>query len=621
MIQAIRKSFPLASLVAALCVAGALGAQSIDPRLNLPAESTAGQEIKLPGEKLPTDKGKMTVVLSGGSEASPLRLFASGAEDGKSLIFRLPDALKPGRYLVSVDLGDGKPPLAAPGELRVIEKLPKPVIDYVHPATSYPLGKRFDFTVIGENFAKNGADNTVEVMRQGPIAFKEPDECKKGELPCLTVDSTGRKLSVVGYERANDYQGPLEIRVRVGDQVSDPKPLTLSWMSATGVKVSAVAVFGLLIFIIFRLVEKGVGEEKIGGRHFSPFYAFFMDKQTNTYSLSKFQLVLFTLVAVFGYVYVFLCRLLIQWNLSMPEIPDTLPGMIAISAGTAVAAAGATQARGSKGSGKVHPSPADFITSGGMVIGERFQFFLWTLVGCFGFLALLLRSDPATIKELPNIPPGFLYVMGISSAGYLGGKLVRTPGPVIKSLLVTDTNAKAPKPPAQATMLIHLQGENLSEGATVKVDDKQLREDEFSIKGTQGKKQDASPDPTFYNELDVTLKDAGAYLDGEHQLALTNKDGQMASAQFPLDPLTIDSVVEVKRDGDGVEVKVLGKNFGEPTSAQWAVGDKEPLSAKRVTRTKDSELLVKLPAEAKGEGKLTLVSAIGLRASKQVTIS
>ena len=40
-----------------------------------------------------------------------------------------------------------------------------------------------------------------------------------------------------------------------------------------------------------------------------------LDKETNSYSLSKFQLFLFTAVFVFGYIYLFLCRWLVQWNL------------------------------------------------------------------------------------------------------------------------------------------------------------------------------------------------------------------------------------------------------------------------------------------------------------------
>ena len=64
-----------------------------------------------------------------------------------------------------------------------------------------------------------------------------------------------------------------------------------------------------------------------------------------------------------------------------------------------MAAVGITANRGSKGAGPLEPSFADFISSGGMVTGDRFQFFVWTLVGFLGFLLLVLLADPSTLKD------------------------------------------------------------------------------------------------------------------------------------------------------------------------------------------------------------------------------
>jgi hypothetical protein len=80
-------------------------------------------------------------------------------------------------------------------------------------------------------------------------------------------------------------------------------------------------------------------------------------------------------------------------------------------------------ARGAKGAGPIQPSVADFVATGGLVAAERFQFFIWTLVGVFTFLFLVVFSDPANVSDLPRIPDGFLALMGVSSFGYLGGKL------------------------------------------------------------------------------------------------------------------------------------------------------------------------------------------------------
>jgi hypothetical protein len=365
----------------------------------------------------------------------------------------------------------------------------------------------------------------------------------------------------------------------------------------------------------------------ISGKTYGPLAAFLLDKETNSFSLSKFQLLAWTCVAVFGYVYLFLSRMLIQWDFSFPPIPDGLPTLLGISAGTTVAASGITITRGPKGAGPVQPSMADFVSSGGLLAADRFQFFVWTLIGCAGFLGLLLRTDPSILKELPKIPDNFLYLMGISSAGYLGGKLARKPGPVIRLLAVSRvTQPLAGPPPVPATMVISLHGENLASNASVKVDDQMLRPDpdQYSIKVI--KSQDQPADPLFCSEIElyITLKEATKYLEGEHPLTLTNADGQSASARFPLDPLTIDLIPDVPRNALPVDVPVTGKNFGERTSGVWkdASGKASSIPEAQVKKVSDVRLMVTLtPGTTAGEGALTLISQIGLRASRKVNVT
>jgi hypothetical protein len=96
-----------------------------------------------------------------------------------------------------------------------------------------------------------------------------------------------------------------------------------------------------------------------------------------------------------------------------------------------VLATGITSTSGGKGSGSFSPSSSDLITSGGVAAPERLQFLLWTVLGVIAFLFYTLAIGPNEITELPPIPRGFLELMGISSAGYIGGKLARGPGPKI----------------------------------------------------------------------------------------------------------------------------------------------------------------------------------------------
>ena len=162
-----------------------------------------------------------------------------------------------------------------------------------------------------------------------------------------------------------------------------------------------------------------------------------------------------------GYIYLAAAKSMIQGSMAFPDIPAGLPGILLASAGTTVLAAGISNSKGNKGAGEIHPSLADFIAAGGVVAAERLQFVVWTIVGVVTFVRLVFLSDPATIDGLPQIPTGFLQLMGISSAGYLGGKLARKAGPTITAVSAT----------ADADVLtLDLKGVGLSQDATFTIE-------------------------------------------------------------------------------------------------------------------------------------------------------
>jgi hypothetical protein len=162
----------------------------------------------------------------------------------------------------------------------------------------------------------------------------------------------------------------------------------------------------------------------------------FLDKETDTYSLSKFQFYFWTLAAIFAYAYLYISKVYVQGG-DWPDIPGTLPGIIGIGAGTAIGSQVVTAANGSKGAGPEKPGYLDFITSGGVVAADRIQMFLWTIFGVIAFCVGVLQKAPGTISGIAPVPNGMMYMMGLSAAGYLGGKMARNPGPVIAELSVT----------------------------------------------------------------------------------------------------------------------------------------------------------------------------------------
>jgi hypothetical protein len=597
---------------------------SVSPVPALPA-ITRGQTVTVQGEGFPTQGVK--VFLRNGKEGANDHGFALGAtvaSDGKSLTFKLPaDHFDTGRYLVFIAFDSTELPV--PGDLTVLpDQAAKVQIDSIFPSTAYHSDQNdgYDFDISGTNLGQAPDDNVLEVVGEGPQNVGSEKDCKSYAAtkiflkPCLSYEpgNETRRLSVKGFHPAH-YEGPVDFRLRVNNNVSETKRITFSAVNETGLRVLASIVAVILGLIVLGLAWKGIGVFKIAGESYRPSAAFFLDKETNSYSLSKFQLVAWTSVAVFSYIFIFFCRVLVQWNFSFPDVPSGWPTLLGISAGTTVAAVSITSNRGSKGAGPTSPSFADFISSGGLVMSDRFQFFVWTLVGCFGFLVLVLGQDPSKLDKLPDIPQGFLYLMGISSTGYLSGKLIRLPGPVVASLFAT---ASAGPPP---TLSIKIKGENLSKTASVKVDDATLRPDQFTIGDAIS--QDQPPDPSFCSEITVTLLNATACLEGKHKITLTNKDGQMAVCDFPVDPLTIDPLGSLTPSTNPVDVVVTGKNFGDGTTAQWtdAAGVAASIAAAQVRKFSDTKLTVTLtPGQKAGSGKLVLISAGNFKSSVNVDV-
>ncbi len=197
------------------------------------------------------------------------------------------------------------------------------------------------------------------------------------------------------------------------------------------------------------------------------------------------------------------------------KVPDNLPTMLGISAGTAAISIGTTGICGSKGAGSLHPELGDFITSGGVFSAERLQFFLWTVIGVFAFVSATLVQDPSTVNELPQIPDSFISLMGLSSLGYLAGKVARKPGPIINQL--------APPPPYTAAgTTLRIIGVNLSPRAQVRLNGELLRTGEISVDSK------VQTDTQFVAELVLTPTTIAPAASGVAVVKVSNPDGQSA---------------------------------------------------------------------------------------------
>jgi hypothetical protein len=618
---------------AAAPATASFAAPTVAPAPTLPI-TTHGQTVTIFGTGFPN--AAIKVLLRTGSETkgdTGIPIAATASTDGKNVSFKVPDSVPAGDYLVALSI-DGKE-LPVPGDLRIVaDSTVKPAIDSISPSTDYMGADQnaFSFEISGQNLAQVATDNTVIRVDSGPLPAGTAEECAdakamaKYQKICLSYESgmEGRKLRVSNY-RPGNWEGPASFKVQVGNNVSNAQQLVFSHMRAETLRWTAIGIFLVIFGIVLALVWNGVKGNRVAGESTGVVGAFFLDRQSNSYSLSKFQVLAWTSVAVFGYVYLFLCRVFIQWKFGLPPIPDGLPSLLGVSAGTTVAAAAITANRGSKGSGPLHPSWADFISTGGLVVGERFQFFVWTIIGCGGFLAAVLASDPASLTDLPDIKGGLLTLMGLSSAGYLAGKLVRPPGPVIELLTIQEVIPGSPPPPGggggtPGVIKLQVKGQNLSESAVVKVGNKQLRMDEYQLRGITAQDQ-----PTGYFTLvEIDLLDAEEYRTGTHLLFLVNDDGQSACESFPMNPLTVNPVSGLQAGSDPVTVKLTGRNFAAGVLVNWTPpqGAMQAITSDNVAFVDEGHLNVNLvPGVTAGTGTLSLITPANLVVNVPVVVN
>jgi hypothetical protein len=233
----------------------------------------------------------------------------------------------------------------------------------------------------------------------------------------------------------------MQVKAGYGEPLSDSQTFTVYWLGSVGVGFYSLIVTVILAGLALYLVGRAKDTYQIAGENYK-LRLLFLDPETDTYSLSKFQFYLWTLAALFTYSYLYISIVFVQHG-GWPDIPGTLPGIAGIGAGTAIGSQLVTDTKGSKGAGEEKPGFADFVTSGGVVAADRLQMFLWTIFGVGAFCVGVLQKAPGTINGIEPVPSGMMYMMGLSATGYLGGKMARKPGPVITELTVTPGQSDA----------------------------------------------------------------------------------------------------------------------------------------------------------------------------------
>jgi hypothetical protein len=246
------------------------------------------------------------------------------------------------------------------------------------------------------------------------------------------------EIDLCGIEAPAD--GELRFTAGFGDTKSETRQFTAFSMTTSDVASFAAATALVLALIPLWLLSRARRAYRIAGKNYRYVSALFLDPETDTYSLSKLQFYFWTVAALFGYAFLYISRVIVQHQ-TWPDVPGTLPAIIGVSAGTAIGAQIVTSAKGTKGSGEEAPTIADLVTSGGVVAVDRVQMLCWTILGVGTFVLAVMHEGAGTITSLPPVPEKLLYLMGLSSTGYLAGKMARKAGPVVAEISMTPPDS------------------------------------------------------------------------------------------------------------------------------------------------------------------------------------
>ncbi|QLA19440.1 hypothetical protein [Desulfolutivibrio sulfoxidireducens] len=204
---------------------------------------------------------------------------------------------------------------------------------------------------------------------------------------------------------------PLKSNWVLVDIVRDDAKIQVAWISFISIAIILIIIF----FILKNIYGKNHSICELCKMMLS-------DKNTNTYSLSKLQALLWTVVVVWSYVFLALGKGVLTGEAAIPDFNASLLGLLGISYGGLITA---------KGLGNTHPKNdlaateqklSDFFSENNEISLTRLQLFVFTLVGV-GIYVFYSFNPEFFNTGLPDIPTTLNGLFLVSQGGYIGGKL------------------------------------------------------------------------------------------------------------------------------------------------------------------------------------------------------
>lgn len=278
-------------------------------------------------------------------------------------------------------------------------------------------GKAGDtITIYGKNFG----DNRKKIkIRFSELEMKDNKEIKPIEPVFLAKvpDKEEFEIKFMTEERGlldNIWlKRSVPLNIIVDDQPSNYVTFTLvtrNWEY----KIVFLTTLLLIVLLVFQaLAIKKVNFLK----------SVLLDHRTNTYSLSRCQAFVWTMVLMGSYFYLAVGKTLIFGAGIIPDFNPSLLVLMGISYGGSLAASQLNRFYPKKELTSPPPRLINLISEGGEVSLPRLQLVGFTLTAIIVYIYNLSGADFLS-KGLPDIPPTLLGLLGISQGGYLGGKLV-----------------------------------------------------------------------------------------------------------------------------------------------------------------------------------------------------
>ncbi len=154
-------------------------------------------------------------------------------------------------------------------------------------------------------------------------------------------------------------------------------------------------------------------------------------------SLALFQFVMWTSIIGFLFLGIYLMRVFAGVLSFPPTIPTNILTLLGISVGVPIVSGCVSSIKYTTDTPKKRPLTlkpySSMLEENDKPTLTRFQMFMWTWIGIIIYLALFIAmiTAPGALQavqnlSLPDIDPTLVALMGLSQAGYIGGKAVAT---------------------------------------------------------------------------------------------------------------------------------------------------------------------------------------------------